>query len=74
VGAGDALCQRSGDGSDKEVFKIVDFSLTFSLYTFLEHKEIIETQKRELKVQPYYMKPTASLRMKDNELCRIVDD
>jgi hypothetical protein len=35
---------------------------------------IIETKKKDTRVKPYYMKPTASMRMKDRELCRIVDD
>lgn len=35
---------------------------------------LVETKKKDNRVQPYYMKPTASMRMKDRELCRIVDD
>jgi hypothetical protein len=44
------------------------------MYYFFEKEQIIETKKKETKIQPYYMKPTASLRMKNRELCRIVDD
>lgn len=40
----------------------------------MEKDEIVETRKEKKKKTPYYLKPTATLLMKDTELNRIIDN